>query len=282
MGLYTEEQQQEFIASLRETARATLDQLMQVSKLARFGADEESLRALDRFADGYRAEGVVNDNNTRGYIFGLGTLLGDLLIKKYGGKWVIDKAYSIETRNAAGATVHLAPFAPVTARLNGNTAASSHHYFFVEVPRALGFAAPAPGPLDKKQAMLRQIKNNAAAVVKMFSPPGQSAAFGLTAHSVAALDEYIGRTVNSATTGATKEKLMNLVGSFLGECIVANYGAKWTITDDGQVRMTLSPKKTVHFLDPFGKVAKRIQNGPEDSLAAYFSGLIPHVIKVSD
>ena len=281
MGLYTEEQQREFIVSMRQAARDTLEQLKHVAKLATFGANDESLRALDRFADEYRAKGVVNDNNTRGYIFGLGTLLGDLLLKKYGGKWVIDKAYSIETRNAAGATVHLAPYAPVTARLNGNTAASIHRYFFIEAPRALGFAAPAPGPRDKKEAMLNQIKNNAAAVVKMFSSPGQGATFGLTAHSIAALDEYIGRTVNAATTDATKEKLMNLIGSFLGECIVAKYRANWVIADDGKVHMELKPGKTLHFLDPFGKVAKRIVNGPEDNLAAYFADFIPKVIKAS-
>jgi hypothetical protein len=280
MGLYTETQQQEFVASMRETAQDTLRQLMQVFKLAGFGDDEESLRALDRFADGYRAEGVVNDNNTKGYTFGLGTLLGDLLLKKYGGKWVIDKSYSIETRNAAGTTAYLFPYAPVSARLNGNTAASIHRYFFVEAPRALGFAAPLPGPLDA-EAMLNRIKNNAATVVKTFSAPGQGATFGLTAHSIAALDEYLERTVNSSTTDAAKEKFMNLIGSFLGECIVAKYGAKWVITKDGRAHLELSAAKTLHFLDPFGKVAKRIENGSEDNLAFYFAEFIPQVIKAA-
>jgi hypothetical protein len=274
MGLYTEAQQQEFLASMRETAQQTLGQLQQVFKLARFGDNQESLQALDRFADEYRAQGVVNDHNTRGYIFGLGTLLGDLLLKKYGGKWVIDGSYSIETRNAAGAVASLRPYAVVTARLNGNTAASIHRYFFIEVPQTLGFPAPAPRPLDI-------IKNNAAAVVKMFSAPGQGATFGLTAQSVAALDNYIERTVNATTTDATKQKLMNLIGSFLGECIVAKYGAEWTITKEGGPRLTLSAAGTLHFLDPFGKVAKRIQNGSEDNLAFYFAEFIPHVINAS-
>jgi hypothetical protein len=39
--------------------------------------------------------------------------------------------------------------------------------------------------------------------------------------------------------------------------------------------------KTVHFLDPFGKVAKRIENGAEDNLAFYFAEFIPQVIKAS-
>jgi hypothetical protein len=177
MGLYTETQQQEFIASMRQTAQDTLRQLMQVAKLAGFGDDEESLRVLDRFADEYRAKGVVNDNNTTGYTFGLGTLLGDLLLKKYGGKWVIDKSYSIETRNAAGATAYVFPYAPVSARLNGNTAVSIHRYFFVEAPTTLGFAAPGPGPLDE-EAMLNRIKNNAATVVKTFSAPARERYLG--------------------------------------------------------------------------------------------------------
>ena len=280
MGRYTEAQQQELVASLRSAAQQTLAQLMQVIKLARFGEDEDSLRALDQFADGYRTQGVVNDHNTNGYIFGLGTLLGDLLLKRYGGKWMIDKGYSIETRNAAGATAFLLPFAPVTARLKGNTAASIHRYFFIEAPRTLGFAAPLPGPPDA-EAILKRIKNNVATVVKTFSAPGQAATFGLTAHSIAALDQYLERTVNASTTDATKQRLMNLIGSFLGECIVAKYGAKWVIAKDGKPHLQLQPAKTLHFLDPFGKVAKRIENGSEDNLSAYFAQLIPHVIKVS-
>ena len=103
MGLYTEEQQQKYIVGMRECARQALEQVLRVTKLARFGADEASLQALDRFADDYHANGVVNDNNTRFYTVGLGTLMGDLLLKKYGGKWVIDKQYTIETLDAAGA-----------------------------------------------------------------------------------------------------------------------------------------------------------------------------------
>src|SRR5579859_4502747 len=149
MGLYTEEQQQKYILGMRECARQALEQVLRVTKLARFAADEASMRALDQCADDYRAngiKGVVNDNNTRFYIVGLGTLMGDLLLKKYGGKWVIDKEYSIETLNAAGEMVHLTPYVPVAARVKGNTAVSIRHYFFERVPRILGFVKPAPGP----------------------------------------------------------------------------------------------------------------------------------------
>ncbi len=280
MGLYTPAQQEELVVSMRQTARDTLGQLLSVSKLASFGENEPSLRALDLFADGYRTQGVVNDHNTWGYTVGLGTLLGDLLLKKYGGKWVIDKTYSIETRNAAGAIAYLFPFTPVNARLKGNTAASIQRYFLVEVPATLGFAAAAPRPFDE-QAIRNRIKNNAAQVVKTFSAPGQGATFGLTAHSVAALDQYLERTVNSSTTDATKENLMNLIGSFLGECIVAKYGAEWSIAEGGKPRLTLQHAGTVHILDPFGKVAKRIMNGSEDNIAIYFADFIPHVLKSS-
>ncbi len=281
MGRYTEAQQQEFVASLRSAAQQTLAQVMQVSKLARFGDNEESLQALDRFADGYRTEEVVNDRNTNGYIFGLGTLLGDLLLKRYGGRWVIDEGYSIETRNAAGAPATLVPFAPVTARLKGNTAASIHRYFFIGAPRVLGFATPQPGPPDA-EAIIKVIRNNAATVVKTFSAQNQGSAFGLTARSIAALDQYLERTVNASTSDATKEKLMNMIGSFLGECIVAKYGAKWVISPDGKPHLELKPAKTLHLLDPFGEVAKRIQNGSEDNLEVYFAQLIPHVMSASE
>ena len=35
------------------------------------------------------------------------------------------------------------------------------------------------------------------------------------------------------------------------------------------------------FLDPFGKIAKRIVNGSEDNPVYYFADFIPHVIKAS-
>jgi hypothetical protein len=287
MGLYTEEQQQKYLVGLRRCARETLEQVQRVTKLARFGADEASLRALDQCADDYRAngiKGVVNDNNTRFYIVGLGTLMGDLLLKKYGGKWVIDKEYTIETLNAAGKMVHLTPYVPVAARVNGNTEVSIHRYFFERVPRILGFvkgapgATPAPAPSNP---MLALIKKNTAALVNMFSAPNQPATFGLNAQSIGVLEDYIGRNVNSSTTDSTKEQLMNLIGSFLGECIVAKYGAQWSFEKEGGARLVLRAGGSVHFLDPFGKVAKRIQNGPEDNIAFYFAEFIPHVIKAS-
>jgi len=52
-------------------------------------------------------------------------------------------------------------------------------------------------------------------------------------------------------------------------------------SDDGDVRMVLKAGGATLFLNPFGKVEKRIENGPEDNLTAYFAGFIPHVLKAS-
>jgi hypothetical protein len=35
----------------------------------------------------------------------------------------------------------------------------------------------------------------------------------------------------------------------------------------------------VHYLDPFGKIGKRIVNGDEDNLASYFSDMVPAALR---
>jgi hypothetical protein len=279
MGPFTEAQQLEMVSSLRQTARDTLVQLKKVIKLTAFGLNDESLRALDQFALEYRTQGIVSDHNTKGYTFGVGTLLGDLLIEKYGGKWVIDKHYTIATRSAKGATAYLFPFTPVAARLKGNAGVSIHRYFFTAAPITLGFTAPLDG-LSGDEAMLARIKNLAAAVINMLPPSGPEGQYGLTAHSVAVLDDYLERNVKTSSPKETKEKFMNLVGSFLGECIISEYGAKWNVLQN-QPSLSLQTAGTTHFLNPFAKVAKRIENGSEDNISFYFSEFIPTVMKAS-
>jgi hypothetical protein len=109
---------------------------------------------------------------------------------------------------------------------------------------------------------LEAIKANAALVLKTFEQ--QNLAYD--EESVAWLDGYIERNrLNWDEPGA--EKLVNILGSFFGECIRLNYGGEWQMTENGL---------SVAFSDgnaafPFNKIRKQIQNGSEDSIASFYA-----------
>lgn len=99
---------------------------------------------------------------------------------------------------------------------------------------------------------------------------------GYTQESVKWLEGYIERLRISGEfdDGETKNKLTSVFGSFLGECIVRNYGGAWTQHDG--VWCVAFDDKNIAF--PFAKVAKQMDNGLEDGIASYFT-VIPTVFK---
>jgi hypothetical protein len=72
-------------------------------------------------------------------------------------------------------------------------------------------------------------------------------------------------------------KYVHLFGSYLGECILANYGGEWQESPQG-LAIFIRTKTQAHWLQPFHKVYKRITNGNEDNLGFYFSNFIPQVL----
>jgi hypothetical protein len=111
---------------------------------------------------------------------------------------------------------------------------------------------------------LEAIKANAALVLKTFEQ--QNLAYDEA--SVKWLDGYIERNrLDWDETGA--EKLVSILGSFLGECIRLNFGGEWQMTENGLA---------VAFFDgnaafPFNKIRKQIHNGSEDSIASFYSSI---------
>jgi len=99
---------------------------------------------------------------------------------------------------------------------------------------------------------------------------------GYTEESVKWLEGYIECLRNSGEFDnvETKNKLTSVFGSFLGECIVRNYGGAWTQHDG--VWCVAFDDKNIAF--PFAKVAKQMENGLEDGIASYFT-VIPIVFK---
>lgn len=108
------------------------------------------------------------------------------------------------------------------------------------------------------------IKANAALVLKTFEQ--QNLAYD--EESVAWLDGYIERN-RLNWDEQTGEKLVNILGSFLGECIRLNYGGEWQMTEYG-LGIAFSDGNVTF---PFTKITKQIQNGSDDSIIGLYKSI---------
>ena len=91
--------------------------------------------------------------------------------------------------------------------------------------------------------------------------------FGYDAQSVAWLDGYIERQrTRNDLTPELIQGLVNVFGSYLGECVIKRYGGYWE-DKDGQWRVSFDDH---HGVYPFSKVRKQFANGAEDSIKSFF------------
>jgi hypothetical protein len=70
-------------------------------------------------------------------------------------------------------------------------------------------------------------------------------------------------------SGEVKERLVQTLGSFLGECIRKTYGGEW-VDDSGSLEVRFSHGNAAY---PFAKVSKQLQNGAEDSVLGMFTAI---------
>ena len=120
--------------------------------------------------------------------------------------------------------------------------------------------------------MEEKIRQNAELVVKQLTEVS-GFAFGYDARSVAWLDGYIER--QRARADITEELvngLVNVFGSYLGECVIKCYGGCWE-EEAGQWRVSFDGENAAY---PFAKVRKQFQNGAGDSIKSFFE-VIPTV-----
>ena len=75
------------------------------------------------------------------------------------------------------------------------------------------------------------------------------------APSVRFIEGFIERN-KSSFDGEEREGLINSLGSFLGQCIIENYGGQWQLDHE-----------TAY---PFAKVSKQFDNGLEDSVYSFY------------
>jgi len=96
------------------------------------------------------------------------------------------------------------------------------------------------------------------------------------AESIKFLEGFIER--NKANFNQEDAKgLINSIGSFLGQCIIENYGGHWERdSETGIVAVDFDDKNKAF---PFAKVSKQFENGLEDSIYSFYT-IIPTIFKL--
>jgi hypothetical protein len=120
--------------------------------------------------------------------------------------------------------------------------------------------------MQNKMDMQDQIKANAELVIRQLGPlsgPG----FGYNAESVAWVDGFIEQQRARPDLDPTAvDGLVNVLGSFLGECVGRCFGGQWQQVA-GEWSVAFDDQNVVY---PFNKVRKQFANGPRDSIKSLF------------
>ena len=82
------------------------------------------------------------------------------------------------------------------------------------------------------------------------------------------LDDFINNQ-HLVASEELKERLVQTLGSFLGECIRNTYGGEW-VNESGSLEIRFSQGNSAF---PFNKVSKQLTNGAEDSVLSMFTAI---------
>jgi hypothetical protein len=119
-----------------------------------------------------------------------------------------------------------------------------------------------------------KIRANAELVIKQLGPLN-NLEFGYNAESVAWVDGFIEQQRNRPDIDKNAiDGLVNVLGSFLGECIIWCFGGNWQ-NADGEWCVRFDDENAAY---PFNKVRKQFTNGQEDSIKRFFE-VIPVMFK---
>jgi hypothetical protein len=119
-----------------------------------------------------------------------------------------------------------------------------------------------------------KIKANAELVLRQLGPLS-GIDFGYNAQSVAWVDGFIeNQRIRPDLDNNAIHGLVNTLGSFLGECIIHNFGGNWQ-KKDGEWCISFDEKNAAY---PFNTVRKQFANGQENSIKKFFD-LIPVLFK---
>ena len=102
---------------------------------------------------------------------------------------------------------------------------------------------------------------------------------GYDAASVEWVDGFIERQ-RVRLQGDEARGLINVIGAFVGECVVANYGGSWRADEGGAWGVYFDDGNAAF---PFAKVRKQFDNGREggDSVHSFYS-TIPYLFLRAD
>jgi hypothetical protein len=127
--------------------------------------------------------------------------------------------------------------------------------------------------------LVELIKKNAQLVVDRLGRLND-VNFGLNRESVAWVEGFIERQrARPGFDSTTVNNLVNTLGSFLGECIIANAGGSWRWSDEDQT-WSVAFSDNSHA-SPFVKVRKLFANGLEggESILSFYDVTIGHLSK---
>jgi hypothetical protein len=131
---------------------------------------------------------------------------------------------------------------------------------------------------DGKRDELVPIKRNTQLVIDQLGSLSEIN-FGLNRDSVAWVEDYIERQRTSPDLSqATIDKLVEVFGSFLGECIIANAGGDWQWSAENGWSITFPDNNHAY---PFNKIRKLFENGPEggDSIIGIYDNIVNYLPK---
>ncbi|MGE0023154.1 MAG: hypothetical protein AB7S70_05915 [Hyphomicrobium sp.] len=116
---------------------------------------------------------------------------------------------------------------------------------------------------------LGQIRDNAAFAVGEFGALAESS-FSYDAESVAWVEGFIERQRGRQSEGGTPQGLIAVIGSYLGEAIIAAAGGAWIEDDAGGIGVRFPNGDTAY---PFTKVRKQFEQGLQsgESIASFYN-----------
>jgi hypothetical protein len=127
--------------------------------------------------------------------------------------------------------------------------------------------------LDEER--LRQIRENAAFAVEEFGALTDGA-FGLDRESVAWVEGFIERQRLRYGADGAPGGIVSVIGSYLGEAIIAKAGGEWIEDDAGGLGVRFATGDTAY---PFVKVQKQFDQGLEggESILSFYNVSVDYV-----
>jgi len=91
---------------------------------------------------------------------------------------------------------------------------------------------------------------------------------GYERDSLVWVENYIERNRQTFAQMSSIEGTVNLIGAFLGECLIQRYGGHWC-EHNRQWGIALAGEKS-YYAFPFAKVEKQIREGLGDSVVSFY------------